>query len=90
VLARGKYTSEIRGKELEMASSSSTSILTEEEREIDSVLGYPPGYGKLCKFAFASRMQGLISPFSQGPPQSFHPYAIREDEVKVLFRVQDF
>ena len=55
-------------------------VLTEEERVVDNQLGYPRGYGKLCRHAYI-QMQGLITPYTEGPPQRFQPYSPLEEEV---------
>lgn len=57
-----------------------TTFLSEEERRVDPQLGYPRGYAKLCRNA-ATQLQGLITPFTQGPPQRFMPYAPQPEEV---------
>ncbi|MCO5569873.1 hypothetical protein L7F22_023587 [Adiantum nelumboides] len=61
-------------------------ILTSDEKEFDTQLGYPRGYAKLCRHAHI-QMQGLITPFTEGPPQRFLPYAPLDEE---LAKVKDF
>lgn len=55
--------------------------LTEEEKAIDEKLGYPAGYAKLCRHALA-QPQGVLTPFAEGPPQRFVPYAPPPDDVR--------
>lgn len=57
-------------------------VLTDEERAVDPHLGFPRGYAKLCRHAHI-QAQGLISPYTEGPPQCFHPYAPKDEEVNV-------
>jgi hypothetical protein len=58
-------------------------VLTDEEKAVDEELGYPHGYAKLCRHA-AAQLQGLLTPFTEGPPQRFLPYALQtEDFVKL-------
>ncbi|KAH9567713.1 hypothetical protein CY35_03G039400 [Sphagnum magellanicum] len=58
-------------------------VLTDEEKAVDEELGYPHGYAKLCRHA-AAQLQGLLTPFTEGPPQRFLPYAPQtEDFVKL-------
>ncbi|KAI5076040.1 hypothetical protein GOP47_0008105 [Adiantum capillus-veneris] len=61
-------------------------ILTSDEKELDSQLGYPRGYAKLCRHAHI-QMQGLITPFTEGPPQRYLPYAPLDEE---LAKVKEF
>ncbi|MCO5604480.1 hypothetical protein L7F22_058646 [Adiantum nelumboides] len=61
-------------------------ILTSDEKELDTQLGYPCGYAKLCRHAHI-QMQGLITPFTEGPPQRFLPYAPLDEE---LAKVKEF
>lgn len=49
-------------------------LFTEEEMAIDEGLGYPKAYGKLC------RDRGF-GPYSHGPPFTFTPYALQQNEV---------
>ncbi|XP_058780506.1 uncharacterized protein LOC131654101 [Vicia villosa] len=48
---------------------------TSEEMVVNDNLGYPKAYAKLC------RDRGF-SPYSHGPPFSFLPYALHDDEVE--------
>ncbi|XP_061365093.1 uncharacterized protein LOC133308479 [Gastrolobium bilobum] len=48
---------------------------TPEEMTIDENLGYPKAYRKLC------RDRGF-GPYSYGPPFTFMPYALQEDEAE--------
>lgn len=58
-------------------------VLTDEERRVDPELGYPRGYAKLCRNAHI-QMRGLITPYTEGPPQRFLPYMLQpEDMVKM-------
>ena len=59
---------------------------TEEEKAIDEKLGYPAGYAKLCRHALA-QPQGVLTPFAEGPPQRFVPYAPPPDDVRYSPRV---
>lgn len=59
-------------------------MLTEEERVVDPVLGYPHGYAKLCQHA-AVQLQGLVTPFTAGPPQRFLPYSPQAEDVSPRF-----
>ncbi|KAH9317231.1 hypothetical protein KI387_019000, partial [Taxus chinensis] len=56
------------------------SILTDEETRVDAELGYPRGYAKLCRNAHI-HMQGLITPYTEGPPQRFLPYAAQPEDI---------
>jgi len=47
---------------------------------VDEELGYPHGYAKLCRHA-AAQLQGLLTPFTEGPPQRFLPYAPQTEDV---------
>lgn len=47
---------------------------TPEEMAVDDNLGYPKAYRKLC------RNRGFGA-YSHGPPFTFIPYALQEDEV---------
>lgn len=47
---------------------------TPEEMAVNENLGYPKAYAKLC------RNRGF-TPYSHGPPFTFTPYALHEDEV---------
>lgn len=58
--------------------------LTEEEKTIDPTLGYPAGYAKLCHHAL-TQPQGVLTPFTEGPPQRFVPYAPSSEEVRLSF-----
>lgn len=49
---------------------------TSEEMIVNDNLGYPKAYAKLC------RDRGF-SPYSHGPPFSFLPYALHDDEVPI-------
>jgi hypothetical protein len=51
---------------------------TSDEIVINDNLGYPKAYAKLC------RDRGF-TPYSHGPPFTFLPYALPEDEVPHLF-----
>ncbi len=55
-------------------------VLTDEEKAVDEELGYPHGYAKLCRHA-AAQLQGLLTPFTEGPPQRFLPYAPQTEDV---------
>lgn len=48
-----------------------------EEMAVNENLGYPKAFAKLC------RDRGF-GPYSHGPPFSFIPYALSEDEVNKL------
>ena len=50
---------------------------TKEEMAVSENLGYPKAYAKLC------RDRGF-SPYSHGPPFTFIPYALQEEEVRKL------
>ncbi|KAI5059919.1 hypothetical protein GOP47_0024339 [Adiantum capillus-veneris] len=58
-------------------------VLNDEERAVDPQLGFPRGYAKLCRHAYI-QAQGLISPFTEGPPQRFHPYAVEDEQIAKL------
>ncbi|MCO5600727.1 hypothetical protein L7F22_054842 [Adiantum nelumboides] len=58
-------------------------VLNDEERAVDPQLGFPRGYAKLCRHAHI-QAQGLISPFTEGPPQRFHPYVAQDEEIAKL------
>ncbi|KAH7433986.1 hypothetical protein KP509_07G096100 [Ceratopteris richardii] len=58
-------------------------VLSEDEKVVDPQLGYPRGYAKLCRHAYI-QMQGLITPFTEGPPQRFLPYAPLDEELGKL------
>lgn len=47
---------------------------SEEEMAMDEGLGYPKAYGKLCR-------DRSFGPFSHGPPFTFTPYALNQQEV---------
>ncbi|XP_047266055.1 uncharacterized protein LOC107861892 isoform X2 [Capsicum annuum] len=49
-------------------------VFTPEEMVIDQGLGYPKAYAKLCK-------DRILGPFNRGPPFTFTPYALPQDEV---------
>ncbi|KAH7414599.1 hypothetical protein KP509_14G001300 [Ceratopteris richardii] len=55
-------------------------ILTDDEKVVDPQLGYPRGYANLCRQAHI-QMQGLITPFTEGPPQRFLPYVPLDEEL---------
>ncbi|KAJ7517096.1 hypothetical protein O6H91_21G010600 [Diphasiastrum complanatum] len=57
--------------------------LGKEETQVDARLGYPTGYAKLCKYA-PVQMKGLITPFTEGPPKRFLPYAPSAEEIARL------
>lgn len=50
---------------------------TEEDMVVDKTLGYPKAFEKLAR----SRNVG---PYSLGPPFTFTPYSLQQDEVRVL------
>jgi len=56
-------------------------MFSEEEIEVDSQLGFPPVYAKLCRHAVAVE---LPMPFTEGAPQRFLPYSPQADDVKSL------
>ena len=58
--------------------------LPEEEKAIDPQLGYPVGYAKLCRYA-VNQPQGALTPFAEGPPQRFVPYAPPIEDVSLSF-----
>ena len=58
-------------------------VLTEVERTVDPQVGYPLGYAKLCRHA-AGQLQGLLTPFTEGPPQRFLPYSPQTEDVSLL------
>ncbi|MCO5601932.1 hypothetical protein L7F22_056058 [Adiantum nelumboides] len=64
-------------------------VLNDEERAVDPQLGFPRGYAKLCRHAHI-QAQGLISPFTEGPPQRFHPYAAQDEEIAKLKEYDKF
>ncbi|XAR67750.1 hypothetical protein NMG60_11002639 [Bertholletia excelsa] len=49
-------------------------IFTEDEMAVDEGLGYPKAYAKLCRGR-------SVSPYSHGPPFTFVPYALSQNEV---------
>lgn len=55
-------------------------VLTDEERRVDPQLGYPRGYAKLCRNAHI-QMRGLITPYTEGPPQRFLPYILQPEDI---------
>ncbi|KAG0583524.1 hypothetical protein KC19_3G143800 [Ceratodon purpureus] len=57
--------------------------LSEEEKAIDPQLGYPVGYAKLCRHA-VNQPQGALTPFAEGPPQRFVPYAPPTEDLQLL------
>jgi len=59
-------------------------VLTDEERKVDPELGYPRGYAKLCRNAHI-QMRGLITPYTEGPPQRFIPYTLQPEDVSQFF-----
>jgi hypothetical protein len=69
---------------LQTTSNSTTTTMAEhygftsDEIVINDNLGYPKAYAKLC------RDRGF-TPYSHGPPFTFLPYALPEDEVPHLF-----
>jgi len=56
--------------------------LSDEDKEIDPQLGYPVAYAKLCHHA-VTQPQGILTPFAEGPPQRFVPYAPPSEEVRL-------
>lgn len=56
---------------------------TDEEMVIDEGLGYPRAYAKIC------RDRGL-GPYNHGPPFTFMPYAMQQNEVIFLAFFFDF
>ncbi|KAL0010569.1 hypothetical protein SO802_005677 [Lithocarpus litseifolius] len=52
---------------------------TEEEMAVNDSVGYPKAYAKLCR-------DRRVSPYSHGPPFTFTPYSLEEDEA---LRVRD-
>lgn len=57
--------------------------LSDEEKAIDAQLGYPVSYAKLCHHA-VTQPQGILTPFAEGPPQRFVPYAPASEELQLL------
>ncbi|CAH2041873.1 unnamed protein product, partial [Thlaspi arvense] len=55
-------------------------MFTEDEMAVDEGLGYPKAYAKLCRGR-------SVSPYSHGPPFTFVPYALSQNEV---LRAKDF
>lgn len=53
----------------------------EEHLGVDSQLGYPRLYPKLCRHVHAT---GLPMPFLEGPPQRFLPYSPQAEDVSHL------
>ncbi|XP_059644574.1 uncharacterized protein LOC132286282 [Cornus florida] len=49
-------------------------VFTDEEMAIDEGLGYPKAYAKLCR-------DRSISPYINGPPFTFTPYALQQQEA---------
>lgn len=49
-------------------------FFTEDEMAVDEDLGYPKAYAKLCK-------DRSFAPFSSGPPFTFIPSALPQQEV---------
>jgi hypothetical protein len=80
-----KYSLEGRGKTLTPAMFAKT-VLSREERAVDPRLGYPRGYAKLCRHAFI-QPQGLITPFTVGPPQRFLPYKPQPEDVMLYLHL---
>lgn len=58
--------------------------LSDEEKAVDPQLGYPVAYAKLCRHA-VTQPQGILTPFAEGPPQRFVPYAPPSEEVCLYF-----
>lgn len=54
-------------------------MFSEEDTEVDSQLGYPPVYAKLCRHAVA--VAELPMPFTEGAPQRFLPYSPQAEDV---------
>lgn len=50
---------------------------TEEDLVVNETLGYPKAFAKLAR----SRNAG---PYSVGPPFTFTPYSLQQDEVRML------
>ncbi|KAK4414652.1 hypothetical protein Salat_2878200 [Sesamum alatum] len=48
-------------------------VFTDEEMAVDECLGYPKAYAKLCR-------DRSFGPFSHGPPFTFTPYALPQQE----------
>ncbi|KAL1543377.1 myosin-9-like [Salvia divinorum] len=48
-------------------------VFTEEEMAVDEGLGYPKAFAKLCR-------DRSVGPFSHGPPYTFTPYALAQQE----------
>ncbi|KAL2511470.1 hypothetical protein Adt_17070 [Abeliophyllum distichum] len=48
-------------------------VFTDEEMAIDQALGYPEAYAKLCR-------DRCFSPFSHGPPFTYTPYSLPQQE----------
>ncbi|XP_042038506.1 myosin-9-like [Salvia splendens] len=48
-------------------------LFTEEEMGVDEGLGYPKAFAKLCR-------DRSVGPFSNGPPYTFTPYALSQQE----------
>ncbi|KAG6428003.1 hypothetical protein SASPL_112251 [Salvia splendens] len=63
-------------------------VFTEEEMAVDGGLGYPTAFAKLCR-------DRSFGPFSHGPPYTFTPYALvqqeeaRAKELDELFPLTD-
>ncbi|XP_022870328.1 titin homolog [Olea europaea var. sylvestris] len=49
------------------------SVFRDEKMSIDQALGYPESYAKLCQ-------DRSFSPFSHGPPFTFTPYSLKQQE----------
>lgn len=49
-------------------------VFTEEEMAVDQGVGYPRAYAKLCR-------DRSFGPYSYGPPFTFTPYALVQQEV---------
>lgn len=47
------------------------------EMEIDDGLGYPKAYAKLCR-------DRSVGPYSHGPPFTFVPYCLQQQEVREM------
>jgi len=50
---------------------------TEEEMAVSESVGYPKAYAKLCR-------DRRVSPYSHGPPFTYTPYSLEQDEVRKL------
>eukprot|EP01018_Ginkgo_biloba_P026442 Gb_23424 [translate_table: standard] len=80
---QGPVQSQIAGNKKQRGTMFARHVLTDEERMVDPELGYPRGYAKLCRNAHI-QMQGLITPYTEGPPQRFLPYALQPEDMAKL------